>query len=97
MEVKINIECVIKILEKHGYEIDERKDAEVGSPITANKEIALKDSEKLELFQVVCGAPYVKFEAKIDNDMQQGMLNALNQGLNSLVKGAQAQTVKKVK
>ncbi len=60
MELKINMECVVKILEKNGYKIENLKDVETGTPIIANKEINLKDPEKVELFQVRCGAPYVK-------------------------------------
>ncbi len=90
MEVKLNMECVIKILEKNGYKFD--KDIEAGSPITAKKEIASKDSDKIELFQVRCGPPYIKFEAKIDDSIKQGVLDALNQGLDNLVKGTKKPT-----
>ncbi len=97
MEVKLNMECVVKILEKNGYEIENSKAVEVGSPITANKEVASSDPEKVELFQVRCGPPYVRFEAKIDNNLQQDMINSLNQGLNNLVKGARGLTSKELK
>jgi hypothetical protein len=96
MEVKVNMECVVKILEKNGYEI-ESKDVESGSPITAKKEISSNDPKKIELFQVRCGPPYVKFEAKIDNSIQQGILDTLNQGLNNLVKGGKREVVKETK
>ena len=84
MEIKVNMECALRILEKNGFDIE--NNAEEGSPLIANK----KDHDKIELFQVKCSSPYVKFEAKIDNEMQQGIIKALNQGLDSLVKGAQA-------
>ena len=94
MELKINMECVVKILEKNGYKIENIKDVEAGTPITANKEIASKDHEKVELFQVRCGPPYVKFEVKIVDKVQQGMIDALNQGLNNFLKGAEKRTAK---
>jgi len=97
MEVKLNIECVVKILEKHGYKIENVKDVETGSHITANKEIDSKKLGAVELFQVRCGPPYVKFEAKVDDDVQRGMVEALNQGLDNLVKGAKRLTTKEPK
>jgi len=97
MEVKLNMECVIKILEKHGYKIEDEKDIKTGSQITAKKEIASKKRGTVELFQVRCGPPYVKFEAKMDDDVQRGMVDSLNQGLENLVKGAKRLTTKEPK
>jgi hypothetical protein len=97
LELKINMECVVKILEKNGYKIENLKDVEVGSPITAKKEITSKNHEKVELFQVRCGPPYMKFEAKVYDNIQQGMIDALNQGLNNFLKGAEKRTAKESK
>lgn len=97
MELKINMECVVKILEKNGYKITNIKDVEAGIPVTANKEITSKNPEKVELFQVKCGPPYMKFEAKIGDKVQQGMIDALNQGLNNFLKEAEKRTAKEPK
>jgi hypothetical protein len=97
VELKINMECVVKILEKNGYKIENIKDVEVGTPITAKKEITSKNPEKVELFQVRCGPPYMKFEAKIVDKVQQDMIDALNQGLNNFLKGAEKRTAKEPK
>jgi hypothetical protein len=94
LELKINMECVVKILEKNGFKIENVNDVEAGTPITAKKEITSKGLEKVELFQVRCGPPYMKFEAKIENKVQQGMIDALNQGLNNFLKGAEKRTAK---
>jgi hypothetical protein len=88
MEIKVNMECALRILEKNGFDVE--NNVKAGSPLIANKKVNEKDHDKVELFQVRCSSPYVKFEAKIDNEMQQGIIKALNQGLDSLVKGAQA-------
>ena len=88
MEIKVNMECALRILERMGS--ISRTTMRPGSPLIANKKVNEKNHDKVELFQVKCSSPYVKFEAKIDNEMQQGIIKALNQGLDSLVKGAQA-------
>ena len=88
MEIKVNMECALRILEKNGFDVENNDEA--GSPLIANKKVNEKDHNKVELFQVKCSSPYVKFEAKIDNEMQQGIIKALNQGLDNLVKGTQA-------
>ena len=97
MEFKVNIEYTIRVLEKNGFEIDNKKDAKVETALTANKKVVSKDSGKFELFQVRCSSPYVKFDSMSDNEMQQDMINALNQGLNNLMRGAHTLTVKQPK
>jgi hypothetical protein len=87
MEINVNMECALRILEKNGFDV--KNNAETGSSLIANKKVNEKDHDKVELFQVKCSSPFVKFEAKIDNEMQQGIIKALNQGLDNLVKGTQ--------
>ena len=76
----MNMECALRILEKNGFNVEEG--VEEGEPLSGSKK--LKDDVKL--FQVHCSAPYVKFEARIDDAVQKNILEALNHGLEGLLK-----------
>jgi hypothetical protein len=53
MEIKVNMECALKILEKHGFKVEGKP--EEGATLNAKKE--LDGNDRIELFQVYCGSP----------------------------------------
>ncbi len=86
MQIKVNMECALKILEKHGFEVEGKP--EEGATLTARKEV--EGSDRVDLFQVYCGAPYVKFEATLDQETQRTILETLNRGLENLIQSTKA-------
>jgi hypothetical protein len=81
MEIKVNMECALKILERHGFKVEGK--SEEGATLNAKKE--LEGDDRIELFQVYCGSPYVKFEATLDQKTQRNILETLNKGLENLI------------
>jgi hypothetical protein len=85
MQIKVNMECALKILEKHGFEVEGKP--EEGATLNSKKEV--ESNGRVELFQVYCGAPYVKFEASLDQETQRTILETLNKGLENLIQNTQ--------
>ncbi len=87
MEIKVNMECALRILEKNGFNVEGK--AVAGSTVNGSKELNSSSADKIELFQVRCSPPYIRFEATIDQQTQQNVLDSLNHGLEGLLKTAE--------
>ncbi len=83
----MNMECALRILEKNGFNLE--GNAIAGNTVNGSKELKSGGADKLELFQVRCSPPYIKFEATIDQQTQQNVLDSLNHGLEGLLKTAE--------
>ncbi len=86
MEIKVNMECAMKIMEKNGFSVESK--AEEGETLSASKKAEGVDAEKIKPFQVRCSPPYVKFEAQLDDEAQRKMLEGLNLSLEGFIEMA---------
>ncbi len=86
MEIKVNMECAMKIMEKNGFNVEGR--AAEGETLSASKETEGGDTEKIKPFQVHCNPPYIKFEAHLDDEAQRKLLEGLNMSLKGFIEMA---------